>query len=153
MKFKNEYTEDYAKVEPGHQTLKITKAEYDDEYGSVSLTLTSQAGANIYKTFYLTRDGEINESVKRAMDFLAWKALGHKGAYEESDLVGHYIETDVILDEYQSEKKNKKIYTLDLWNTESAKGFPKSDKKAAAPKKKASDIDLDDELGDDDDEE
>jgi hypothetical protein len=150
MKFKNNYTEDFAKMKLGTQVLKITEAEYDDEYGSVSLKLTNKAGANLYKTFYIMRDGEVNESVKRAMDFIAWKALGNKDAYEETDLIGCFIETDVIVDDYQSEKKGKKILTIDLWNTEHADGFPKE--KKAASSKKAKDIDLDDELGEDDDE-
>lgn len=138
MKFSNDYKEEFATMKTGRQILKITEASYNEEYGCVSLKLTSKTGANLYKNFYIINDGEVTESVKRALDFFAWKALGHRNTYEETDLIGHYVETDVILDDYQSERKNKKIYTIDLWETESAKGFAKGS---------ADDIDLDAELG------
>lgn len=141
MKFSNNYKEEFATMKLGRQVLKITEATYDDDFGCVSLKLTSKEGANLYKAFYVMNDGEVNEGVKRALDFIAWKALGHRKEYEESDLEGCYLDVDVILDEYQSEKKNKKIYTIDLWETESASGFGKKSKKSD------DDIDLDAELG------
>lgn len=151
MKFKNNYKEDFAKMKTGQQILKITESEYDEEYGSVSIKLTNQEGAVLYKTFYIENDGEVVESVKRALDFFAYKALGHKKEYEETDLIGKYIDADVILDDYKMNQKDdgKKYYTIDLWNIEGADGFPK--KSGNGPKKKGSsksseDIDLDAEL-------
>ncbi len=145
MKFSNDYKSDFATMKPGQQVLKITESEYDEEYGSVSVKMTNKEGAVLYKTFYIENDGEVNESVKRALDFFAFKALGHKNEYEETDLIGKFIDAEVILDDYQTEKKGKKIYTIDLWNIEGAKGF--GGKKSGSGKKKADDIDLDKELG------
>jgi hypothetical protein len=148
MKFQNDYKDDFAKMKPGRQILKITESEYDEDYGSVSVKMTNKEGAVLYKTFYIENDGEVVESVKRALDFFASKALGHKREYEETDFIGKYIETDVIVDDYQTEKKGKTIYTLDLWNTESASGFAgKKSGSGSGKGKKADDIDLDAELG------
>ena len=145
MKFSNNYEEQFATMKLGVQILKVTEATYDEDFGCVSLKLTSKDGANLYKSFYIMKDDEVNESVKRAMDFFAWKALGHRNEYEESDLLNKYVSVDVIVDEYQSQKKGKKIYTIDLWSVEGASGFGGSSEGSA--KKSADDINLDDELG------
>ena len=142
MKFSNNYEEQFATMKLGLQILKVTEATYDEDFGCVSLKLTSKDGANLYKSFYIMKDDEVNESVKRAMDFFAWKALGHRNEYEESDLLNKYVSVDVIVDEYQSQKKGKKIYTIDLWSVEGASGFG-----GGSAKKSADDINLDDELG------
>ena len=146
MKFKNNYKEDFAKMKAGQQILKITESEYDEDYGCVSIKLTNKEGAVLYKSFYIENDGEVNESVKRALDFFAFKALGHRDEYEETDLIGKYIDADVIVDDYQTEKKNKTIYTIDLWNIEGAKGFAKTSGGGSKKSKGSEDIDLDAEL-------
>lgn len=145
MKFKNNYKEDFAKMKAGQQILKITESEYDEDYGCVSVKMTNKEGATLYKSFYIENDGEVNENVKRALDFFAFKALGHRNEYEETDLVGKYIDANVIVDDYQTEKKGKTIFTIDLWNIEGAKGFKKSS--GGGSKKASDDIDLDAELG------
>ena len=149
MKFQNNYEEEFVSMKAGRQILKVTESTYDEDYGCVSVKLTSKDGANLYKSFYIMKDDEVNESVKRALDFFAWKALGHRNAYEESDLENKYVEVDVIKDEYQSEKKGKTIWTIDLWTTEGAKGFGKaggSGSSVSGKKQSADDIDLDSEL-------
>lgn len=130
MKFKNNYTEDFATMKAGRQILKITEATYDADFGCVSLKLTNKEGANLYKAFYIMRNDEVDESIKRALDFIAFKALGHRKEYEETDLVGKFLECEVIKDSYMSEKKNKTLYTIDLWKTEGASGFGGGKKKA-----------------------
>ena len=144
MKFQNNYKEDFAKMKAGQQILKITESEYDEDYGCVSIKLTNKEGATLYKSFYIENDGEVNENVKRALDFFAFKALGHRNAYEETDLIGKYIDANVIVDDYQTEKKGKTIFTIDLWNIEGAKSFKKSS--GGGSKKGSEDIDLDAEL-------
>ena len=139
MKFTNE-NKGGASMTVGHQILKISDAEYNEDYGTISVKLSNKGGACLYKSFQIeNEEGEIDEKGKNALDFFATKALGLKKGetYEETDLNGHYIEADVIENEYKKKKGNKFFLDIDLWKIEGAKGFGK---------KKASDED--DELVD-----
>ena len=132
----------------GEQVLKITKAEYDEDFGKAIFTLENAKGQTCQERFsLLNQDGSPNEKALGAFSFFAKTALNDFDIedVDPEELVGHYIKAEVIHNKVPSTKDPSKMMTfVNLGSKSPADGF---DGAPAAPKTKASGLDLSALLG------
>ena len=124
----------------GEQVLKITSAEYDEEFGKVIFTLTNAKGQTCQERFgLLNQDNTPNEKALNAFSFFAKNAMNDFDMedIDPVELIGHYIKAEVIHNKVPSTKDPAKMMTfVNLGNKSPADGF----EGVAAPK--ASGLDL-----------
>ncbi len=111
----------------GEQVLKITKAEYDEEFGKAIFTLTNAKGQICKERFsLLNQDNTPNEKAMGAFSFFAKTAMNDFDMedVDPEELVGHYIRAEVIHNEVPSIKDPTKMATfVNLGNKSPADGF------------------------------
>ena len=126
----------------GEHVLKITAAEYDEDFGKAIFTLTNAKGQTCQERFsLLNQDGGPNEKALGAFSFFAKTALNDFDIedVDPEELVGHYIKAEVIHNKVPSVKDPTKTMTfVNLGNKSSADGF----EGAPAPAPKAAGLDL-----------
>ena len=131
----------------GEQVLKITKAEYDEDFGKAIFTLENAKGQTCQERFsLLNQDGSPNEKALGAFSFFAKTALNDFDIEDVDpvELVGHFIKAEVIHNKVPSTKDPTKMMTfVNLGSKSPADGF----EGAPAPKPKASGLDLSALLG------
>ena len=97
----------------GEQVLKITKAEYDEDFGKAIFTLTNAKGQTCLERFsLLNQDNTPNEKALSAFSFFAKTAMNNFDLVDVDpvELVGRYIRAEVIHNQVPSIKApNKKI--------------------------------------------
>ena len=129
----------------GEQVLKITTAEYDEDFGKVTLTLANAKGQTCQERFsLLNQDGTPNEKALGAFSFFAKNAMNDFDMEDVDpvELVGHYIKAEVIHNKVPSTKDPSKMMTfVNLGNKSPADGFE------GAPTPKAAGLDLSALLG------
>lgn len=127
----------------GEQVLKITTAEYDEDFGKVIFTLENIKGQTCQERFsLLNQDNTPNEKALGAFSFFAKTALNDFDIedVDPEELVGHYIRAEVIHKKVPSTKDSTKMMTFcNLGDKSPADGF---DGAPAAPKSQASGLDL-----------
>ena len=132
----------------GEQVLKITAAEYDEDFGKAIFTLATSKGATCREQFSLLKqDGSPNEKALGAFSFFAKTALNDFDIEDVDpvELVGHFIKAEVIHNKVPSTKDPTKMMTfVNLGSKSPADGFEGA---VAAPKAKASGLDLSTLLG------
>lgn len=132
----------------GEQVLKITKAEYDEDFGKATFMLENAKGQTCQERFgLLNQDGSPNEKALGAFSFFAKTALNDFDIedVDPEELVGHYIKAEVIHNKVPSTKDPTKMMTfVNLGSKSPADGFEGA---PAAPKAKASGLDLSALLG------
>lgn len=116
------------KVMPeGVQVLKITKAEYDEDFGKAIFTLTNVNGQTCLERFsLLNNDNTPNEGALKAFSFFAKTALNNFDLedVDPTELVGHYIRAEVIHNTVQSNQDPTKTKTfVNLGSKSPADGF------------------------------
>ena len=125
----------------GEQVLKITAAEYDEDFGKATFTLTNAKGQTCQERFsLLNQDGSPNEKALNAFSFFAKNAMNDFDMedIDPVELIGHYIKAEVIHNKVPSTKDPTKMMTfVNLGNKSPAAGF----EGAPAPTK-ASGLDL-----------
>jgi hypothetical protein len=131
-------------IPEGEQVLKITKAEYDEDFGKATFTLENAKGQTCQERFsLLNQDGSPNEKALGAFSFFAKTALNDFD-FEDVDpeeLVGHYLRAEVIHKKVPSNKDPNKMMTFtNLGDKSPADGFDGAPTPAPAPK--ASGLDL-----------
>jgi hypothetical protein len=130
----------------GEQVLKITAAEYDEEFGKAIFTLANAKGQTCQERFsLLLNDGSPNEKALGAFSFFAKTALNDFDIEDVDpvELVGHFIKAEVIHNKVPSTKDPTKMMTfVNLGSKSPADGFEGA---PAAPK--ASGLDLSALLG------
>jgi hypothetical protein len=130
----------------GEQVLKITTAEYDEDFGKAIFTLVNAKGQTAQERFsLLNQDGSPNEKAMGAFSFFAKTALNDFDIEDVDpvELVGHYIKAQVIHSQVPSRKDPAKMMTfVNLGSKSPADGFEGA---PAAPK--ATGIDLSALLG------
>ena len=128
----------------GEQVLKITKAEYDEDFGKVTFTLENAKGQTCQERFsLLNQDGSPNEKALGAFSFFAKTALNDFDIEDVDpvELVGHYLRAEVIHKKVPSNKDPNKMVTFtNLGDKSTADGFDGAPTPAPAPK--ASGLDL-----------
>ena len=131
----------------GEQVLKITKAEYDEDFGKAIFTLTNVKGQTCQERFsLLNQDNTPNEKALGAFSFFAKTALNNFDIEDVDpvELVGHYIRAEVIHNKVPSTKDPTKMMTfVNLGDKSPADGF--DGVPTAAPK--AAGLDLNALLG------
>lgn len=133
--------------------LKITKCNYDPEYGKVEMTLENEKGETLNNNFGLmAQDGSMNEGALKAFSYFSRVAMGDWGAQdvEDEDLIGKFIRADITMTEGKKPGKDGK--TVSFANIE--KSYMTNDKfenkgKAAATKAAPVQDEEDDEEWDD----
>ena len=120
----------------GEQVLKITKAEYDEDFGKAIFTLANAKGQTCQERFsLLNQDNTPNERALNAFSFFAKTAMNDFDLedIDPEELVGHYIRAEVIHNKVESKKEAGKMMTfVNLGNKSPADGFDGAP--AVAPK-------------------
>ena len=121
----------------GEQVLKITKAEYDEDFGKATFTLANVKNQTCQETFnLLNQDGSPNEKALNAFSFFAKNAMNDFDMEDVDpvELVGHYIRAEVIHNKVPSTKDPSKTMTfVNLGNKSPADGFDGVPEEPAKP--------------------
>ena len=111
----------------GVQVLKITKAEYDEDFGKAIFTLSNAKGQTCQERFsLLNQDNTPNEKALSAFSFFAKTAMDNFDLVDVDpvELVGRYIRAEVIHNEVPSTKDPTKMMTfVNLSDKSPADGF------------------------------
>ena len=111
----------------GVQVLKITKAEYDEDFGKATFTLTNVKGQTCLEQFsLLNNDNTPNEKAMNAFSFFAKTAMNNFDLVDVDpvELVGHYIRAEVIHNKVPSNQDPTKMKTfVNLGDKSPADGF------------------------------
>ena len=126
----------------GEQVLKITAAEYDEDFGKAIFTLTNAKGQTCVERFgLLNEDGSPNERALNAFSFFAKTAMNNFDIedIDPVELVGRYLKAEVVHNKVPSNKEpGKMIAFVNLGSKSPADGF----EGAPAPAPKAPGLDL-----------
>ena len=135
-------------IPEGVHVLKITDAQYDEEFGKAIFTLVNEKGASCTERFsLLNQDNTPNEKALAAFSYFAKTALNNFDIEDVDpvELVGCYIRAEVIHNKVPSSKEPGKMLTfVNLGDKAPASGF---DGAAEAPAPKPSGLDLNALLG------
>ena len=120
-------TAGFQRIPEGEQVLKITKAEYDADFGKLIFTLENVNRLSCQERFsLLNQDGSPNEKAMAAFSFFA-KTVMNDFDMEDVDpaeMVGHYIRAEVIHNKVPSAKDPTKMLTfVNLGEKSPADGF------------------------------
>ena len=111
----------------GEQVLKITAAEYDEDFGKATFTLANAKGQTCLERFnLLNQDNTPNEKALNAFSFFAKTAMNDFDLVDvdPAELVGHYIRAEVIHNKVPSTKDPTKMMTfVNLGDKSPADGF------------------------------
>jgi hypothetical protein len=122
----------------GEQVLKITAAEYDEDFGKAIFTLANAKGQTCQERFsLLNQDGTPNEKALGAFSFFAKTALNDFDIEDVDpvELVGRFIKAEIIHNKVPSTKDPTKMMTfINLGSKSPSDGFEGA---PAAPKAKA----------------
>ena len=133
----------------GEQVLKITAAEYDEDFGKAIFTLANAKGQTCREQFsLLNQDGSPNEKAMGAFSFFAKTAMNDFDIEDVDpvELVGHYIKAEVIHRTQPNRNDPTKTVTfVNLGNKSPADGFESAPTESVKPK--ASGLDLSALLG------
>ena len=111
----------------GVQVLKITKAEYDEDFGKAIFILENAKGQTCQERFsLLNQDGTPNEKALGAFSSFAKTAMNDFDMEDVDpvELVDHYIKAEVIHNKVESKKEPGKMLTfVNLGDKSPADGF------------------------------
>lgn len=114
-------------IPEGVHVLKITDAQYDEDFGKAIFTLANERGASCTERFsLLNADGSPNEKALGAFSYFAKTALNDYDIEDVDpvELVGHYIRAEVIHNKVPSTKDPNKMMTfINLGDKSPADGF------------------------------
>jgi hypothetical protein len=120
-------TAGFQPIPEGVHVLKITKAEYDVDFGKVTITLENVKGQSCLERFsLLNQDNTPNEKALGAFSFFAKTAMNDFDLVDvdPDELVGHYIRAEVIHNKVPSTKDPSKMMTfVNLGEKSPADGF------------------------------
>ena len=137
-------TAGFQPIPEGVHVLKITKAEYDVDFGKVIITLENARGQSCQERFsLLNQDNTPNEKALGAFSFFAKTAMNDFDLVDVDpvELVGHYIRAEIIHNKVESKKEPGKMMTfINLGEKSPADGFDGD--APAAPATKSAGLDL-----------
>ena len=114
-------------IPEGEQVLKITAAEYDEDFGKAIFTLVNAKGQTCRETFnLLNQDNTPNERAMNAFSYFAKNAMNNFDMedVDPAELVGRYIRVEVIHNKVPSNQDPTKMITfVNLGNKSPADGF------------------------------
>lgn len=139
-------------IPEGVTVFKVTKVEYDEDFGKMKVSMQTKSGATHVERFtLLNKNGEINEGALKAFSYFAKTALNNYNLDEidEQDLVGCYIKANVTHEEYESIKQpGKMMKSARLNDYAVAIGFENAPAAASKDAEEDEVDDLDDFLND-----
>ena len=139
-------TAGFQRIPEGEQVLKITAAEYDEDFGKATFTLANAKGQTCQERFsLLNQDGSPNDKAMNAFSFFAKNAMNDFDMedIDPVELIGHYIKAEVIHNKVPSTKDPSKMMTfVNLGSKSPAAGF-----EGAPAHTKSSGLDLNALLG------
>lgn len=94
-------------IPEGTTVFKITKVEYKEDFGKMTVEMQTKAGLKHTERFTLIKNnGEVNEGAVKAFSFFAKTALNNfqLDEIDDQDIVGCYIKATVKHEEYEYEK-------------------------------------------------
>lgn len=120
-------TAGFQRIPEGEHVLKITKAEYDEDFGKLTFTLENVKGLSCQERFsLLNQDNTPNERALNAFSFFAKTAMNNFDLEDVDpvELVGHYIRAEVIHKQVPSHNDPTKTTTfVNLGDKSPADGF------------------------------
>lgn len=141
-------TAGFQRIPEGEHVLKITKAEYDEDFGKVTFTLENVKGQSCQERFsLLNQDNTPNEKALGAFSFFCKTAMNDFDLVDVDpvELVGHYIRAEVIHNKVPSTKDPTKMMVfVNLGEKSPADGF---DGAPVQPASKSAGLDLNALLG------
>lgn len=141
----------YTLIPEGTHIFKITGVEYKPDFGKLNITMENKKGDKHIERFTLINaQGQPNNGGINAFTFFARTALQDYVVSEidHTDLVGKFIKCTVTHNKALSTKKEGEFVTfVQLGDKSIANGFEEDTSSTPTPKKKSTDINLDDLLG------
>lgn len=141
----------WSMIPEGNYTFKITKADYNEDFGKMEISMVTKSGQTHNERFSLiTKKGNVNEGAMKAFSYFAKTALGNFDVEEidPADLEGCYltarvehVESDTI-----SEKTGEPFVNVRLQDMKSAVSFGGDNEVAETNDSEDDDVDLDDFL-------
>lgn len=140
----------WSMIPEGNYTFKITKADYNEDFGKMEINMVTKSGQTHNERFSLiTKKGNANEGAMKAFSYFAKTALGNFDVEEidPADLEGCYLSARVehVESETISEKTGEPFVNVRLQDMKSAVGFG-GNTQAADEVESDEDVDLDDFL-------
>lgn len=106
---------DFTPISEGTHIFKITKAEYNPDFGKLVFTMVTKDGKKHLERFGLLKaDGGTNDGAYRALSYFIRIALNNNDIDEvdPEQLVGHYLECDVTHDVVENKNKPGETITF-----------------------------------------
>lgn len=122
-------TNTYEPIKQGIYNFKIVNAEYDDEFGKVTITFETNDGKRHIERYNLERDGKPNTTAMNAFSYLARLALDNQDIedIDVNELIGHFIQATVVYTEVDSKtNEGEKVTFINLRDKKVSKGFDDS---------------------------
>ena len=117
----------YEPIPEGVHIFEITDAEYNENFGKLSIKLKTADGKTQTERYFLTdKNGNVNEGAMNAFSFFAKTALQDftLDEIDEKDLIGHYISATATHNLVESTKKPGEFLTfVNLSEWSKADGF------------------------------
>lgn len=118
-------------IAEGTHTFKVTKVDYDSDFGKLTVEMVTKDGLkNIERFNLITNNGETNEKAINAFSYLARMVMNNPklaGDFDEQELVNRYVTADVEHQKVPSTKDpNKTVIFYKLSNYAAASGFDKA---------------------------
>ena len=127
-------------IPEGTYDFKITKVNYDADFGNMEIRMVTEDGLTYTERFKLLDiSGEPNERALNAFSYFAKVAMNDftMSEIDEQDLVGHFVRGTIVHTESPSKKdKNKTVTFANMSEKEPCEGWDESKPEpvAEAPK-------------------
>lgn len=101
----------FTMIEEGTQVLKITKVDYNEDFGKIKIVMENEKGAKHFENFSLLKaDGSVNENACMAFSVFARNAK-HDAYLEEvepTELVGCFLIGEIVHESYTAKDGSNK---------------------------------------------
>lgn len=109
----------------GVHVFKITSANYQSDFGKLSIVMETYEGAKHYENFsFLKNDGTQNEGALTAFSSLCRAIFGNVDEIETADLVGKFVKCEIGHESYESKDGTTKSKSVKVkgtyWETPTA---------------------------------
>ena len=134
----------FSVIPEGTHVLKITKVDYNEAFGKITITMETRDGKKHLEKFTLINGaGETNQGALRAFSYFAKVAMNNFDlvSIDHTDLIGKFMECDVTHDEVESNREPGKMLVFSrLGDKRPSSGW--ADAPASAPAKPKGKVDL-----------
>lgn len=129
-------------IPEGRHIFYIEAVKYDEDFGKIEIRMTTADGTKYTERYSIrTASGELNETALTAFSYFAKNAMNDftMEDVDPADMVGHYIEAEVIHRKVPSrDDPGKELTFANLGDKSPASGF----EGAEAPSESATGLDI-----------